>query len=158
MEYRMTTDELKITQRHLPHWTMAGATYFVTFRIKHGGELTVDEQMLILEHIKGGDQKFYKLAAVVVMPDHAHILLIPRDGFSLSQIMKGMKGSIARELNRHRHGSGSIWQDELFDRIVRDQKGFSEKLNYMLNNPIRRGLTEDPWNYHGWYYNEKYFE
>ena len=34
-----------------------------------------------------------------------------------------------------------------------DQAEFDEKLQYMLNNPVKRGLVDDPWAYDGWYYN-----
>jgi len=157
-------EELKITRRHLPHWTLKGATYFVTFRTVRG-ELSVEEQKLVLEHIIEGNEKFYTLIAAVVMPDHAHLLLTPREEYSLSRIMKGIKGASARQVNLRRtdtnvHSakrgtSGSIWQDESFDRIIRDQSELNEKLSYMLNNPVKRGLTESPWDYHGWYFNDK---
>jgi hypothetical protein len=46
-------DELKISRRHLPRWTIDGAIYFVTFCTYH---ITFDseEQTIIVEHIKGG--------------------------------------------------------------------------------------------------------
>ncbi len=157
-------EELKITRRHLPHWTLKGATYFVTFRTVRG-ELSVEEQKLVLEHIIEGNEKFYTLIAAVVMPDHAHLLLTPKEEYSLSRIMKGIKGASARQVNLRRKDtnvrstkrgtSGSIWQDESFDRIVRDQNELNEKLSYMLNNPVKRGLTESPWDYQGWYFNDK---
>jgi REP element-mobilizing transposase RayT len=153
----MTGEALNVTRRHLPHWTIAEATYFITFRVKHGN-LSVSEQRLVLEHIKKGDPGFYKLAIAVVMPDHVHILLRPNPDRSLSQILKGMKGSIARELNRRRRTSGSIWQDESFDRIMRDPNEFNQKLEYTLNNPVRKGLSDDPLTYHGVFLNEHYLE
>ncbi|MBM4168938.1 MAG: hypothetical protein FJ215_07245 [Ignavibacteria bacterium] len=64
-------------RRHLPHWQMRGATYFVTFRIGRGA-MTPDEQVLVLDHIRGGSEKYYKLHAAIVMPDHAHILITPK--------------------------------------------------------------------------------
>jgi hypothetical protein len=52
---------------------------------------------------------------------------------------------------------GPLWQDESYDRIIRDENDFHEKLQYMFNNPIKAGLTEDTENYHGWFFNEKLF-
>ena len=52
-----------------------------------------------------------------------------------------------------RKATGSIWQKESFDRIIRNQKELLEKVNYMLNNPVKKGLTVDSWEYHGWYFN-----
>jgi REP element-mobilizing transposase RayT len=160
-------DDIKITRRHLPHWRLKGATYFITFRTAQG-ELSVEEQKLVLNHIVDGNEKFYTLIAAIVMPDHVHILLTPREEYDLSRIMKGIKGVSARRINLKRtdktdknvyptkkETSGSIWQDESFDRIIRDQNELNEKLDYMLNNPVRSGLTESPWDYHGWYFNVK---
>lgn len=144
--------DIRITRRHLPHWTLKGVAYFVTFRTVKG-ELSVDEQKLVLEHIVDGNKKFYILISVIVMPDHIHLLLMSEEGYSLSRIMKGIKGTLAQKINSKRGTSGSIWQDESFDRIIRDQNELNEKINYMLNNPVKRGLTGVPFNYHGWYFN-----
>jgi REP element-mobilizing transposase RayT len=143
---------LHIRRRHLPHWTIIGKTYFITFRTKTR-TLTVEEQKLTLEHIKQGQSEFYNLIAAIVMPDHVHVLLTPRIGETLSNIMKGIKGVSARKINDSRQSSGQIWQDESYDRIVRDQAELLQKFYYMLYNPVKKRLTNDPWHYHGWYCN-----
>ncbi len=140
----------QITRRHLPHWTTEGATYFVTMRLRTV-PLTRGEIQLVLEHILSGNGRFYDLDAVVVMPDHVHLLLLPKPGYTLSGVMKGIKGTTARRLNQSRRRHGTVWQDESFDRIVRDEKEFKEKLGYMYLNPVKAGLTDDPDNYEGWY-------
>jgi REP element-mobilizing transposase RayT len=146
--------ELRITQRHLPHWTLEGSIYFVTFDCD-AIVLTMEEIRIVVEHIKEGDDKFYDLFAVVVMPDHVHLLHRPLEAHDLSRIMKGIKGVSARKVNFHRETSGTIWQDESYDHIIRDSQEFDQKLNYMYNNPIKKGLTDDPSKYVGWYVNVK---
>jgi putative transposase len=148
----MNFDELKIHSRHLPHWEAEGAVYFITFRTL-SSELTIEEQIAVKKHIIDGNTKFYTLIAAIVMPDHVHLLLFPLHAFSLAQIMKGIKGVSARKINEMRRNKGSIWQDESFDRIVRDENELMEKFFYMLNNPVKRELTDDPWNYFGWWSN-----
>jgi thiamine-phosphate pyrophosphorylase len=143
---------LEIKRRHLPHWRLEGSAYFVTFRLL-AGVLNASERTIVLDHIKAGDDRFYRLFAAVVMPDHAHVLLRPNEGVELSRILKGIKGASARLVNVSRGSSGSVWQDESWDRIMRDQTEFDEKLEYMLNNPVKKGLVTDPWEYDGWYYN-----
>lgn len=151
---QMALDGIKITRRHLPHWTLEESTYFITFRVRDG-KFSIEEQKRVLEHIKLGNAKFYNLLAAQVMPDHVHVLLQPRPGFELARIMRGMKGASARKLNQARGETGSVWQDESYDRIVRDYDELIQKLEYMLNNPVKKKLCEDPWTYHGWYYNEE---
>ncbi|MEZ6126994.1 MAG: transposase [Planctomycetaceae bacterium] len=132
---------LERRRRNLPHWTMEGSCYFVTFRLATG-TLTEQERMIVLDHIKAGDKQFYLLAAAVIMPDHVHLLLRPQTGYSLSRVMKGIKGVSARLINQHRNRTGTIWQDESWDRIVRDQAEFEEKLNYMADNPVKAELVK----------------
>ena len=137
----------------MPHWRQDEATYFVTFRLATG-ILTATEIKIVLGHIIIGHPQYYKLFAAIVMPDHVHILLSPKGTISLDRIMKGIKGVSARKINIYRTTTGTVWQDESFDRIVRDEKEFNEKLQYMFNNPTKKGITDDPWNYVGWYFNE----
>jgi thiamine-phosphate pyrophosphorylase len=152
IQHPATDRTLKKAHRRLPHWTRDGSTYFITFRLNNG-ELAPKERKIVLDHAKHGAGKFYALAAAMVMPDHIHLLLQPRRAFELSRVLKGMKGVSAKLVNESRGNNGSLWQDESWDRIVRDQAEFDEKLQYMLNNPVKRGLVADPWTYDGWYYN-----
>lgn len=142
--------ELKITHRHLPHWELEGSYYFVSFDCDRT-TLSLTEILIVKNLIIDGHKKFYLLVATVVMPDHVHLVFSPLPGYSQSRILKGTKGKSARLINLHRGTTGSIWQAESYDRIIRDENELLEKLNYMLENPLKRGLTKDPWNYPGWY-------
>jgi putative transposase len=146
----MPEPRLQITRRRLPHWTLEGSTYFITFHLL-SGTLADDEVRLVLEHLRSGDGRFYRLAAAVVMPEHVHLLLRPLGNITLSRIMKGIKGVSARRLNQRRGAAGTVWQKESWDRIVRGPEEFEEKLQYMFNNPLKAGLTTDPTTYQGWH-------
>ncbi len=139
----MRDDRLHIHRRHLPHWQLRGATYFVTFRIA-AGTLSMPERLLVLNHLRSGDGPFYDLLAAVVMPGHAHGVLQPNDGVDLPRIMKGIKGVSARLVNAARGTRGALWQDESFDRIIRDADELTGKLEYTIGNPVKAGLVEDP--------------
>jgi REP element-mobilizing transposase RayT len=137
--------------RRLPHWRLDGATYSITFRVLEG-ELRPAERTVVLEHLRSGDPKFYTLIAAVVMPDHVHILLRPATDVDLVRIMKGTKGVTARKVNDLRGVRGLLWQDESWDRIMRDQGELDEKIEYCMNNPVKRELVTDPWDYPWWFY------
>ena len=151
----MNKNEFHFYRRHLPHWRMKGVIYFITFRTK-GTELSEKEQIFVLNTIKESSKKYIKLIAAVVMPDHVHILLTPKKEFTISKIIKGIKGKTAREINLGRNVEGSLWQDEYFDRIMRDEKELFEKINYMWHNPVKKGLTGDTSKYIGWYFNQNF--
>jgi REP element-mobilizing transposase RayT len=86
------------------------------------------------------------------MHDHVHILLQPKreaDGtwIQLSKIIRGIKGTSAIEINKLLGTTGSVWQREQFDRIVRNDKEFNQKWGYMLMNPVEEGLVSKPDDY-----------
>jgi valyl-tRNA synthetase len=149
-------DELQKKRRTLPHWQLGGSTYFVTFRLKDG-ELTEDERQIVVDACQHWHGQRATLHLVTVMPDHVHLLLTPwesgrgPDGettwHSLSELLHSIKSYSAHEIQRRRESSGSLWQDESFDRIVRDDDEFAEKWGYMTNNPVKAGLVDNPGSY-----------
>lgn len=100
------------------------------------------EREIALKHINSGDEKFYRLIAAVVMPDHIHLILRPKDGFTLSRVMQGIKGVSAKLINEYRSTRGTFWQDEYHDRILRSDDEAIEKARYLLENPLRAGLIQ----------------
>jgi REP element-mobilizing transposase RayT len=149
----MIDDDFKISRRHLPHWHLKEAVYFITFNAKETN-FSESEIKLILKHVVDGNGRFYLLFVAVVMPEHVHLILRPIRNYSLSSILKGIKGFSARKVNIYRRSGGSIWQSESYDRIIRDERELFEKLNYILNNPLKRGLVDNPYNYYGLFINE----
>jgi len=86
------------------------------------------------------------------MPDHVHLMFKPTvvesdAEYSLSKILQGVKGFSAWGVNKYRGTNGALWQDESFDRIVRDYDEFLEKWNYIRNNPVKAELCNAPEDY-----------
>ncbi len=86
------------------------------------------------------------------MPDHVHLLLMPlRDEkgwpYGLPSILKALKGASARSINQLSGSNGQVWQQESFDHVLRSQESFDEKLEYIRQNPVRRGLVSRPEDY-----------
>jgi REP element-mobilizing transposase RayT len=100
------------------------------------------ERLRILQHIRAGDPKYYDLSGAVVMPDHVHLLLKPAPGIDLPRILRGIKGVSAKLVNDMRSRRSRIWQDESYDRIIRNADEFQEKMNYIAHNPARRDLCD----------------
>ncbi len=146
-----TPNQLSIHTRNLPHWQLGGSTYFVTFRIKEG-HMSEHERSLVLDSCFHFNNERATVHLVTVMPDHVHILITPNkigadEWYPLQDIIHSIKSYTANEINRSRNDSGSFWQAEYFDRIVRDEDEFREKWNYMLNNPVKGGLCDQPSEY-----------
>lgn len=140
--------ELQVTRRNLPHWQVGGATYFVTFRTKQA-ELPVAARQQVLAACRHFDNRRFTLWVVVVMPDHVHLLLRPEERspgewWPLASLLHSIKSFSSNQVNRTLRRRGSLWLDESFDRIVRDDEEFLEKWNYIRCNPVRKGLCEQP--------------
>ena len=106
---------------------------------------------MVLDHLQATDPRFYTLWAAVVMHDHVHLLLHPQPHIALSRIMKGIKGVTSRRINEQRKTRGTLWLNESYDRLVRDQDEFQATITYMYNNPYRAGLINTCDSYPFWY-------
>lgn len=143
--------QLEIRRRLLPHWRMEGAYYYVTFNLREG-RLTADEITVVKDHLIESSQGRCRLCALCIMPDHVHLILAPFQEIALAQIMQKFKGGSALKVNRMRGRQGPLWQVESWDRILRDEQEYLEKMKYILENPLKEGLTADPWTWHGSYF------
>src|SRR5436309_6994426 len=68
---------------------------------------------------RGVELGHYDLLAYVVMPNHVHMLVLPK--ISPSKFMKSLKGFTAREANLVSNRTGEpFWQAESYDHWVRN--------------------------------------
>ena len=69
----------------------------------------------------GQDQlRHYEVGAFVVMPNHVHVLVIPRT--SIAKLTRRLKGYTARQANRMLGRTGeAFWQPESYDHWVRSE-------------------------------------
>jgi putative transposase len=144
----MKTPELTTYRRKLPHWRLHGSVYFVTWRLaKNQPPLHPEDRSLVVDAIRHFQGKRYEVLAYVVMDDHVHVLMRPFDDHSLAQILHSWKSFTANGLRRLQERPTPVWQDEYFDRIVRNDSDLMEKAQYILGNPVKRWPdTEDyPW-------------
>jgi methylmalonyl-CoA mutase cobalamin-binding domain/chain len=86
------------------------------------------------------DGERYHLGAWCVMANHVHLIIRPRGDHSLSSILQGIKSTSSKEINRLTGGSGTIWQKESYDHIIRDAEDYWNQRAYVLRNPKAAGL------------------
>jgi REP-associated tyrosine transposase len=105
-----------------------------------------------LQHCLHDDGKTIHLHAAVIMPDHVHLLFTAqRDAegwtFALPEILRAIKGSSARSINKLIGRIGRLWQDESFDHVLRGNESLRETIEYIRQNPVRKGLVDKPEDY-----------
>jgi len=97
------------------------------------------------------------------MPEHVHLLISEPEESNHSVVVQVLKQRFAHELlerlrekNAHPNGSlwktvleqGHVWQRRFYDFVVWNHHKRAEKLRYMHNNPVRRGLVSSPEDWH----------
>jgi putative transposase len=85
----------------------------------------------------------YVLGAYVVMPNHVHAIVQPLHPaiHSLDSILGSWKQYASREINIQRQAPGPLWQEEGFDRVIRDAEHLYRVLQYIGRNPRNAGLS-----------------
>jgi REP element-mobilizing transposase RayT len=141
-------EQLTTRQGQLPHWQLGGSVYFVTFRSARG-PLPPEALVQLRSHVAFDHGKRFDLIFGVMMPDHVHLLIKPREKtvgcwYDLAEILKNLKGASSRRINQLLGTSGPIWQKESYDRIVRDDAEFQIIFEYIFLNPQKAGLIADP--------------
>jgi valyl-tRNA synthetase len=86
------------------------------------------------------DGQRYDLGAWVVMPNHVHALVTPRQGFALGDILHSWKSFTAHAINRKLGQTGAVWQHESYDHIVRDEAALAKIQEYVDLNPEKAGI------------------
>lgn len=95
---------------------------------------------LVQRSLLFNDGSRYRLFAWVVMPNHVHMLLTPGYGQSLSAILHSIKSYTASAVNRMLGRASALWQEESFDRYIRDSAHFEKTTAYIENNPVKARL------------------
>ena len=146
---------MQFYRRNLPHVQRDFKPHFITFVTKFRWTLPEWARDIVLSCCCHGHRKQYELYVAVVMPDHVHMILTPlideRRGqiCSLIEIMRGIKGAAGRRINQRMGGHGAVWQEESFDHVLRCSEGLDAKVEYVLQNPVRKGLVDD-WRQYRW--------
>jgi REP element-mobilizing transposase RayT len=90
-----------------------------------------------------------RVGRYVLMPDHLH-LFVSVNEISLSKWVKSLKNALSKSF-RVLGYEAPHWQKGFFDHLLRSGESYSQKWDYVRENPVRGGLvsaTED-WPYAG---------
>ncbi|MGH7146088.1 MAG: REP-associated tyrosine transposase [Planctomycetota bacterium] len=80
----------------------------------------------------------------VIMPNHVHVVVETRTEYSLGAVVKGWKSVTARGIHRICGSRGRVWQEEYWDRFIRDRSHYRSAMQYMAENPVKAKLVYRP--------------
>jgi REP element-mobilizing transposase RayT len=96
----------------------------------------------VVDTLAHGDGAQYDLGTFVVMPNHVHLLVVPRPGHDLSDLTHAWERISAHRINRALGRRGSLWSEDAYDHIVRDQAELERTDAYVRQNPEKAGLQQ----------------
>ena len=123
---RCSREYAELRECRLQHWLDQGMGGCVLKR--------AELRKIVEDSLRGFDGIRYVLYAYVVMPNHVHALLMPVNGFDLNSIVAGVKKFTARRINSALGRSGTFWQRETYDHLVRNERQFAKYLSYIKAN------------------------
>ena len=139
-------------RRRLPHLRLDGSVYFVTWRVKAGApEMSSEERNIVMSTLLHFDRQRYVLHAFVIMNDHVHVVFYPLGDHTVQKTMHSWKTFSSNEVRRVTGRQGGLWQEEYLDRIIRDEDEYWEKLQYIMDNPLKRWPEEVSYKWVMWF-------
>lgn len=128
--------------------------YFVTACVEKRRAILANQPVFdaFQEFCVVGLERGYFVGRFVLMPDHLHLfIVVPREvPRALSDWTKALKRSLTKVLDEANVPSPH-WQKGFFDHVMRSGESYSEKWEYVRNNPVRAGLVAeaDAWPFQG---------
>lgn len=130
---------------------------FITVVTNNRKPLLIDNIELLKSAIRNCKLDF-KVLAGVVLPDHLHIILQPKDIKNFPRIISSIKFSFSRSveyekfdktLSETKRKEKGVWQRRYYDHIIRDENDLNKHLDYIHYNPIKHNFVKSAkdWKY-----------
>jgi putative transposase len=78
-----------------------------------------------------------------LMPNHVHLVMVPRDEEGLRRALAATHGRYASIVNARRKRTGHFWQGR-FGCVVMDEEHLAAAIRYVCLNPVRARLVARP--------------
>ena len=80
------------------------------------------------------DGERYALGDFVIMPNHVHAIVTPKNGNDLSDILHSWKSFTANQINKLSGNTGAFWQKESYDHILRGPEQLEKIIAYIRSH------------------------
>lgn len=90
----------------------------------------------LVEALHHFDSSRVEMLAYAIMPNHVHTLCRPLPGHELESLTGSWKRVSSQRIHRLLGRTGPLWQDESWDRIIRDSEHYATAVRYIAKNPL----------------------
>jgi putative transposase len=130
----------------------ASPIYFLTTCTAHRRPMLATPQLhdAFLQFAHSGKDHGAYIGAYVIMPDHLHLFVALEQDLALAAWVKSLKNALSKSL-RALSFPAPHWQKGFFDHVLRSSDSYSQKWEYVRDNPVRAGLakTWEEWPFSG---------
>jgi len=139
---------------------LSGYSYFITIVTHQRKPILIDNIELLREGFRESKRFFdYKIDAIVILPDHLHMIITPKNAMDYPKIIKSIKYNFSKNYtpieyveqsqSREKRGLKAVWQKRYYEHTIRNQKDWVEKMQYIQYNPIKHNLVKNinDWKY-----------
>ena len=139
---------------------LAGYSYYFTIVTYKRNPILIENIELLRDSFRESKQYFkYSIDAIVVLPDHIHMIITPQVAEEYPRIIKSIKyyfskhykfeDEIGQSVSRYKRKYKPIWQKRFYEHTIRDEKDYFRCIEYIKNNPIKHNYVEDTkeWKY-----------
>jgi putative transposase len=134
----------------LPRIVVPGETLHIMHRgnnrqdIFHSEEDRVRFKGDLLISLKKAD---CSLHAYVIMDNHFHLLVTPKNRTELAKFMQSVANRYVRYFNAKYHRTGTIWEGRFRSCLIDSERYLFTLYRYIEMNPVRAGMVESTMDY-----------
>ena len=86
------------------------------------------------------------ILAYCLMPNHVHLIVAPHQDGNVARAIGETHRRYTRFINLRENWRGYLWQGR-FSSYVLDERYLLAAIRYILLNPVKAGIVDQPWDY-----------
>ncbi len=107
-----------------------------------------EDKNAFLETLSKFKERFgFKLYGLVLMDNHAHLVVESNQITNISKIMQAITLSYSQKFRHKYNYTGYVWQGRFKSNLIEEDSYILQCIEYIHNNPVRAGMVEDPEDY-----------
>lgn len=127
-------EHYRLFRARVEQWLDAGSGS-CALRIPEARQVMCDTLLLF-------DGQRYTLGSFAIAGNHVHVLVVPYPGHDLSMILHSWKSYTAKAINKLIGRTGTFWQEERFDHVVRSAAYLDKYERYILRHVEQGAYVE----------------
>ncbi len=139
-----------------------GFSYFITVVTYQRNPILLENIDLLRQSFRYAKSKFeFEIEAIVVLPDHFHTILLPKEAKNYPKIISSIKRYFSQRCDpkfyrgflhshsREKQGYKPVWQKRFFEHTLRNEKDWKIHFDYIHYNPVKHGYVDcaEDWRY-----------